>query len=318
MPVYKRICMNTINGTNSRASDTLSEEAPRSLDSTSSPGLADTGDELSRNDVDRFESFRNHITAEHQQAPSEASGYPEFLIESRLTVSASWMRSSFENAQRALPIQDFPIKGFRPGKAPKQLIEKQRRERAIELARGWIVEDLRRFLGELVDVFVIGSIGRPVTLEWPKPDSPLSATFRFEGWLYPHLDIDALCRHLQGAEPHSPTFPDQVYEYISSTLIPPGIETALMQAEGLREALPVDVAQARQHLRQALANNLLAYGLDIVISEADIDRGYGEYAIQHSLSLLEAKEELEPMFGVFVQKIETEKAYAALREMLKR
>lgn len=273
---------------------------------------------------DRFESFRTHVTAENRQIsgltasePAPQKG-PRFLVESRLAVSAAWMRSSFENAQRALPIQDFPLKGFRPGKAPLHLVEKRRNGRAIELAQGWVVDDLRVLVGEFLDVLAFGPIGAPATLEWSEPSTPLTATFVYPGWIYPELDLDELCHHLRGVDLDKAELSERVYEFVSSRAIPAGLEEALVGAEELRQMLPDEEALNRQHLRQALVNTLLAYAFDITVTEEDLDKGYGEYAIENSLSLVEAKEELESVAGVFIQKIEADKAYVALRDRLRR
>lgn len=286
-------------------------------------------------DSSRFESFRNHITVEHHpvvsavtsptigatskdQSPPSAERLraPTFIVESRLTVSASWMRSSFENAQSRLPVQDFPVKGFRPGKAPRNLIEKKRAERAFELARGWVIDDLRRFLGESLEVLMIETVGAPLSVDWLSPETALTAIFRYEGWIYPQLDVAALCRHIGPGEHSTEELAERVREYTSSGLIPPGIEHALMRTEEMQHALTDETATAGQHIRQALANTTLAMALGIEVTSEDLDKMFGAYAIEHSLSFLEAKDELTPVMGVYIQKIETEKTYTRLRELL--
>jgi len=226
------------------------------------------------------------------------------------------MRSSFENAQLRLPVQDFLVKGFRPGKAPKNLLEKKRAERALELAQGWVLDDLRRIIGESLDVLVIGAIGAPVSVEWSGTTSALTATFSYDGWIYPRLDLEELCRHIGPGRRTAEELSDLVYEFASSRLIPPGIEHALMRTTELREALAEDTATSQRHLRQALANNLLALALGIEVTSEDVDQTIGEYAIEHSIGFLEAKEELTPILGVYIQRIETRKAYAQLNERL--
>lgn len=301
-------------------------EGNREADRSPLPAEPSRADSLPQEhgESDRFESFRTHVTAEHRQMSGSTTpaASPEkgsrFLVESRLTVSAVWMRSSFENAQRSLPIQDFPLKGFRPGKAPKHLVEKKRNERAIELSRGWVVDDLRVIVGEFLDVLAFGPVGVPTTLEWPEPSTPLTATFVYPGWIYPALDLDELCHYLRDVNPNTAELSERVYEFVSSRALPAGLEEALMGAEELRQMLPDEEALNRQHLRQALVNTLLANAFEITVTEEDLDKGYGEYAIENSLSLIEAKEELESVAGVFIQKVETDKAYVALRERLGR
>lgn len=279
-------------------------------------------------DVRADEEFPSYVTQHHTQlrsAPPPVVASAEaamstgssqldspFALQTTFTVAATWMRSSFENAQSALPVQEFQVKGFRPGKAPKQLIEKRRAERARELATTWVVDDLRRLLADSLDVLILSPLITPAQVTWESTAHPLSATFTYAGWLYPTVDLAYLTGELRRRETTPDNLRERTFELISREMIPAGIEALLMADRDLRSALPDDAGVARAHLRQALVNNLLVRAFDITVSPEDIERAYGEYAIEHSLSFVEAEAELEPMRAIFIQKLEADKAYAEL------
>ena len=240
---------------------------------------------------------------------------PAYRMETRFTVSAEWMRASLENARRDLPADEVVVKGFRLGKAPPPLLERIREERARALASSWVTNDLRAMIEQDPEILLLASPAVPAGIGWGGIPHPFEVVFTYRAWRYPRLEAEVLMRHLK-APAEAASLEERVFTCLSERFIPAGIEEVILAETEVGAVLGDEGALTRRHLRKAIANNLLARTLGVKVDEADLEQAYGALAIEHSRSLIEIREEIEPNREVFLQKVEADKALGILAEKL--
>lgn len=189
---------------------------------------------------------------------------PNFAVTTTFEVAEDYLKASYRNAYNAIKEEELVIKGFRPGKAPKELLEMERSDRAWKLAKSWIARDLRELIEEDATLLLLSD---PVQ----KGDD---FVFNYRGWRYPKLEVDAL-------ELDPKDIRGSAISLLSSEHIPAGIEKELMKGE------VGAVVTDDKHLRDAIAINILTNSLEVDVADDELDAELGVLAVREGKSFAE-------------------------------
>lgn len=202
-----------------------------------------------------------------------------FSVITTFEVDTDYLQASYNNALKAIKDKDVIVKGFRPGKAPKEIFERQKSEQATRLARSWIARDLKIEIENDPNLILLSD---PV-------QKAEQFTFEYRGWRYPKIDLAEL-------ELDRNDIRGSAISFISSKYIPKDIESELMKGE------VGQVLKDSTYLREAIACNLLSRSLNIDVTDNEVDSELGALAVKEGKSFAELEEGRDILREALIQR----------------
>ncbi|GEM_PF-6108407 len=202
-----------------------------------------------------------------------------FSVVTTFEIEDDYLEASYRNAFKAINDKDVVVKGFRPGKAPKDLLDKQKSEQAKRLAKTWIARDLKTEIEEDPDLVLLSD---PV-------QKGEQFSFEYRGWRYPEIDLSEL-------ELDKNDIRGSSINFVSSRYIPQGIEAELMKGE------VGEVLKESKYLREAIACNVLSRSLKIDVTDEEVDSELGLLAVREGKSFAEVEEGRDIMREALIQR----------------
>jgi FKBP-type peptidyl-prolyl cis-trans isomerase (trigger factor) len=220
------------------------------------------------------------------------------------------MAASLENALKTIKDSSVVVSGFRPGKAPAQLLRKKKTPMAIDTMLHWILQDL----GEVLDSYDSFQILTPGNFSFEpswREGEPFRVEATFNCWLFPDLSTDDIFEAIAEEATNQGRVVDtgaESLDWLGDVLGQLFVPHIPLEVQGLMIQFYLDQKgskgsndereEALVEVSRILGAAFMIKRLGIETSEDDIEKGIGLVASEIGASFYDLYDELMDEAGL--------------------